>query len=67
MKKPSDGSSEENFDVGDTIEDIFEGAFGILQHTLKTASEVAKNMVGERVAAVTPTSGRFDVASPLCF
>ena len=44
VKKPND-ESEENFDVGDAIGGILDGAFGIFHHTVKTAAEVAKNMV----------------------
>ena len=49
VKKPTkeeDGSSsEEHFDIGEAFEDIVEGAFGIFRQTLKTAGEVAHNLV----------------------
>jgi hypothetical protein len=40
-----DASSEEEFDVGEALGGIMDGAFGLLRHSVKTVSEVVHNMV----------------------
>ena len=55
--KDSSNEDDDDFDVGDAIGDILEGAFGIFRNTVKTVSHVVRDMVRDHVSMTSCKGG----------